>query len=139
MDLQPHDFDGSDYVPEHDFDRLSTQINRIFAYAAGRWVTKREIALATGAPEGSVGAQLQNLRKAPMGAHEVLKRPRGDRDNGLWEYWVNPVPGSGTPRRHPAVLRAEQAEQMAWRLAEQLSDIDPDNEVLFEYLLLYSS
>lgn len=39
-----------------------------------------------GDPAASVSAQLRHLRKPRFGGFVVEKRPRGDRERGLWEY-----------------------------------------------------
>lgn len=81
------DFDGSDYVPVFDKERLTTQMVKIFEYAKdGHWHTLSEGAEATGAPEASYSAQLRNFRKARFGGHTVEKRWRGRREWGHWEY-----------------------------------------------------
>lgn len=80
-------FDGSDYDPELDRDRLTGQLYRIFNLMHdGRYRTLEEIATITGDPASSVSAQLRNLRKDRFGAHTVDKRRRGDKTSGLWEY-----------------------------------------------------
>jgi hypothetical protein len=134
--IRPRFFSGSDYVPHHDYSRLKGQIKRIHDFMAdGGWYTKREIAQATGAPEGSVGAQLQNLRKEPL-CHRVDKRPRGDRSQGLWEYKMHAA-GTWEPRQQPAVIRAEQAERHAQALAMELRLVSPHSPVLLDYVSCY--
>ncbi len=81
---QPLRFDGSDYLPWRDDERLSSQYRRVFSLMAdGRWRTLREIADATGDPEASVSADLRHARKPRFGSHQVEKRYVGD---GLFEY-----------------------------------------------------
>jgi len=85
---EPH-FNGADYVPERDWERLTTQIGRVFTCMKDeRWRTLREIADATHDPEASVSAQLRHLRKVRFGSHTVnrkyLKR-------GLYSYQVIPT------------------------------------------------
>jgi hypothetical protein len=45
-----------------------------------------EIAIVTGDGESSISAQLRNLRKPQFGSFVITRRPRGDRDHGLFEY-----------------------------------------------------
>ncbi len=80
-------FDGPDYDPKYDHDRLTGQILRVFTCMfSGRWMTLDEIACETGDPHASVSAQLRHLRKEKFGSHTVNKQIRGDRSNGLYEY-----------------------------------------------------
>ena len=80
-------FDGSDYEHEHDFVRLSGQIQRVYdAIKDGDWYTLDEINKITGDPHASISAQLRNLRKERFGSHVIDKRYKGSRSNGLWEY-----------------------------------------------------
>ncbi len=81
------DFDGPIYQREFDFARLTGQIKRVYeCMRDGRWRTLAEVAGITGDPEASVSAQLRHLRKPRFGGFVVEKRPRGDRERGLWEY-----------------------------------------------------
>lgn len=83
---EPH-FNGSDYVPEFDFNRLKGQLKRVYSLMVdGSWRTLDEISSITGDPPASISAQLRHLRKARFGNHIVNKRPRGDRNKGLFEY-----------------------------------------------------
>jgi hypothetical protein len=80
-------FNGSDYNPEFDDKRLSGQIKRVFNLMSdGKWRTLNEISEATGDPHASISAQLRHLRKDKFGAHVILKRSRGERVIGLFEY-----------------------------------------------------
>lgn len=89
--MKPPEFDGSDYVPSLDRERLAGDLERIQVLMLdGQWRTLREISQATGAPEGSVGAQLRHLRKRRFGSWQVPKKNLG---NGLWAYRVlRPLP-----------------------------------------------
>jgi hypothetical protein len=79
-------FNGSDYDPDCDDDRLRGQQLRIWNLMKdGRWATLRQIAAATGDPEASISAQLRHLRKPRFGSHLVNKRNLG---RGLFEYQV---------------------------------------------------
>src|SRR4051812_34643680 len=81
------DFNGPDYDPEFDRERLTGQILRIFNLMSdGEWRTLGEIQGITGDPEASISAQLRHLRKPRFGCHTLNKRARGDRNAGLWEY-----------------------------------------------------
>ncbi len=81
------DFDGAEYESEKDHARLCGQIKRVFdCMQDGEWRTLDDIANATGDPHASISAQLRNLRKDKFGAYEVVKRPRGNRESGLFEY-----------------------------------------------------
>jgi hypothetical protein len=85
------DFNGPDYEPEHDHARLTGQIKRVFDLMSdGTWRTLAEIEACTGDPPASISAQLRHLRKKRFGSFIVLKRPRGERVHGLWEYQLQP-------------------------------------------------
>ena len=81
-------FDGSDYIEERDFSRLSLQADRVFNLMIdGKKRTLAQISKATGDPEASVSAQLRNFRKKKFGSYIVEKEYI---DNGLFTYWVLP-------------------------------------------------
>jgi hypothetical protein len=97
---RPH-FNGPDYDPALDHDRLINQVDRIRALMLdGRWRTLYEIRILTGDPEASISAQLRHLRKPRFGSYLVDKRRRGKGKSGLFEYrlvapepqldWVGP-------------------------------------------------
>lgn len=89
----PARFNGPCFSTEHDSQRLTNQMGRVFNLMRdGKWRTLDEIAHETGDPHASISAQLRHLRKPRFGAHEVEKRPRGDRGSGLWEYKLSPQP-----------------------------------------------
>ncbi len=80
---EPH-FNGEDYIPERDWERLDKQIGRVFSCMAdGQWRTLNDIAAVTGDPHASISAQLRHLRKDHFGAHTVEKKYI---DNGLYKY-----------------------------------------------------
>ena len=80
-------FNGSDYVPQYDDVRLTTQHGRIKELMLdGVWRTLEEISSATNDPASSVSAQLRHLRKERFGGYIVNKRSAGDRLTGLYEY-----------------------------------------------------
>ena len=82
-------FSGSNYNPELDHKRLTTEIGRIRALMIdGKFRTLGEIATSTGDKEASISAQLRNLRKLAHGGYVVDKRRRGQRESGLFEYAV---------------------------------------------------
>ena len=82
-------FSGPEYKTMEDHGRLNTQHEKIKRFMAdGRWRTLQEISEATGAPQASVSAQLRHLKKPGFGGHEVNRRPRGGRAQGLFEYQV---------------------------------------------------
>lgn len=87
-------FDGPDYDPVFDAERLNTQLRRIYNLMIdGSWRTLSEIASVTGDHESSISAQLRHLRKPKHGSHVVNKQRRGDPAAGLYEYQVlSPVP-----------------------------------------------
>jgi len=80
-------FNGPDYVPEFDQDRLGDQIKRIYSVMIdGKYRTLREIERLTNDPQASISAQLRHLRKKRFGSHIINKRRRGKETNGLFEY-----------------------------------------------------
>lgn len=100
MTYEPH-FNGSDYQPELDFDRLSTQLDRILDLMIdGNWRTLDEISRATGDPSASISAQLRHLRKPRFGSYTVDKRRRGTRIAGLFEYKVSDLSQSRKYAEH---------------------------------------
>ncbi len=85
-------FNGHVYDPEFDQGRLTGQIKRVHSLMIdGGWRTLDEIADTTGDPPASVSAQLRHLRKERFGSHNVDKRARGARENGLWEYRLTTI------------------------------------------------
>lgn len=77
-------FDGDDYIHNRDKARLTGQLHRIYFYIVdGKWVTLKQIAEFTGAPEASISAQLRNLRKERFGAHTIEKEFV---ENGIYRY-----------------------------------------------------
>lgn len=109
----PH-FNGSDYIPEFDKERLTGQIKRVYACMSdGVWRTLGEIEEVTGDPQASISAQLRHLRKSRFGGHEVGKRRRGEAEIGLWEYQLstnavitNAADGSATKDPHQSAFGA---------------------------------
>ena len=80
-------FNGPCYDPQYDQARLSKQIVGIYNLMTdNQWRTLDEIHYETGYPQASISAQLRNLKKVRFGSHLIMKRHRGERSNGLWEY-----------------------------------------------------
>jgi hypothetical protein len=80
-------FDGSDYVPGRDDDRLRGQQLRIWSLMCdGKFRTLGQIAAVTGDPEASISAQLRHLRKPRFGSFCVDKEYV---DHGLFKYRVS--------------------------------------------------
>lgn len=83
--LAPH-FNGPEYQPERDHERLTGQMADIYALMQdGRWRTLQSIAANTGHPEASVSAQLRHLRKPRFGSHVIERRHIA---RGLFEYRI---------------------------------------------------
>lgn len=77
-------FNGADYVPERDDERLSSQYRRIFALMSdGQWRSLAAIAVATGDPTPSISAQLRHMRKPRFGGYTVNRRYLS---GGFYEY-----------------------------------------------------
>lgn len=80
-------FNGPEYSPEFDQERLGAQLKRVYAVISdGNWYTLQEIQMITGDPQASISAQLRHLRKTRFGSHIIERRSRGDRKDGLFEY-----------------------------------------------------
>jgi len=80
-------FDGADYIPERDNDRLGAQLKRIFdTVIDGQWRTLQDISELTGDPHASISAQLRHLRKPKFGSWNVERKYMGD---GLYLYRLN--------------------------------------------------
>ena len=86
-------FNGPDYNPKLDCNRLKKQLGRVFEVMRdGVWRTLFEINTAIRAqfgnddPEASISAQLRHLRKPRFGAYTIERRRRGEPGNGLFEY-----------------------------------------------------
>lgn len=87
----PFRFNGPNYDPAKDRDRLSGQILAIFdAISDGSWKTLGEIEEITKYGQASISAQLRHLRKERFGGHTIEKRRRGSEISGLWEYRLLP-------------------------------------------------
>ena len=87
------EFDGADYDPATDKDRLANQLGRVYdCMKDSAWRTLEEIHAKTGDPVASISAQLRHLRKPRFGTYCVERRHRGDPGQGLYEYRVLPSP-----------------------------------------------
>ncbi len=83
-------FNGADYQPKRDDERLTGQLRRIYdVIRDGKWRTLGQIEELTGDPQPSISAQLRHLRKQRFGSH-VIER-RHDVENGLYQYRMEPV------------------------------------------------
>jgi hypothetical protein len=86
---EPH-YNGPEYKPERDFDRLAGQTKRVFNLMKdGKARTLEQIASLTGDPVASISAQLRHLRKERFGKHTIGRAHLG---GGLYNYTltVNP-------------------------------------------------
>lgn len=95
-------FNGSDYSPKFDNQRLKCQIKTIYTLMIdGKWRTLGEIEELTSYGQASISAQLRHLRKDRFGSHIVNKRNRGEREKGLFEYQlINPdTNGDNLPKQ----------------------------------------
>lgn len=82
----PH-FSGETYDPQHDHERLTKQLGRVWAALQGHgWHTLDELAAKTGDGPASISARLRDLRKPRFGEYEIERRHRGDAARGLYEY-----------------------------------------------------
>ena len=85
MAIQQYLFNGPEYVPARDNERLLSQLERIRELMLDhRWRTLMEIRLSTGDPEASISAQLRHLRKTRFGGYKISRRMR--QRAGLYEY-----------------------------------------------------
>lgn len=83
LELTPY-FDGATYQPEHDHERLATQLERVnLLMRDGRWRTLREIATLVSGSEAGVSARLRDLRKSRFGGHIIVRERIS---GGLWHY-----------------------------------------------------
>lgn len=81
------DFSGATYSRQLDGERLTGQLQRVFALISdGQWRTLAEIAVVVGGSEAGVSARLRDFRKVRFGSHVVERRRRGEPKSGLWEY-----------------------------------------------------
>jgi len=84
---EPH-FNGPEYVPQRDWERLTTQLGRVFdCMKDSNWRAVEDIAAVTGDPHCSISAQLRHLRKARFGGHTVERKHKG---GGIYHYRLIP-------------------------------------------------
>lgn len=122
-------FDGADYVPERDDERLGKQCQRIFNLMKdGLWRSLPEIEQITGDPQPSISAQLRHFRKPRFGAHTVERRRC---ENSLYEYRL-------LPASDKLVVQKKEKPIDSWvRLDDQdivgmtCDCIDPENDEVF--------
>jgi hypothetical protein len=113
-------FDGVTYVPERDFARLTSQLERVKACMPyGCWRTLDGISALTGDPPASISSRLRDLRKDKFGSYVVELRPLGPVDNGLYEYAVCP-PVAGAPRK-PRKLTSTECANAAKEITQLLN------------------
>ena len=80
-------FDGPTYKAEHDAERLSRLLDKVFdCMRDRRFRTLQEIQAITGGSEAGVSARLRDLRKSRWGGHTVERRRRGEAARGIYEY-----------------------------------------------------
>ena len=80
-------FDGPEYTPTFDQERLTGQIRRVFNFMRNeQWYSLDEIAGATGDSHASISAQLRHLRKEKFGSHTVEKKRVGNPNHGFYQY-----------------------------------------------------
>jgi hypothetical protein len=85
-------FDGNTFESPLDAERLETLLDRVRNLMEdGRWRTYAEIRAVTGGSEGGIGARLRDLRKPRFGNRIVEHRRRGEPEEGLWEYRLEPA------------------------------------------------
>ncbi len=98
--IRPH-FDGETCIPSLDYQRLDTQLARVFQFLhslarADRrtsnptWTTLATLASASRGSESAVSARIRDLRKPKFGGYTIHKRRKGDPNRGLWEYRMEP-------------------------------------------------
>lgn len=128
-------FDGSDYDPAHDDARLTGQLMRIWNLISDRaWRTLEEISAITHDPPASISAQLRHLRKKRFGGHIVEKRPRGDRDLGLWEYRLTGEALTQPPVKYRKEYKVEWIDEK--NAGETHEDFFEDLQTALDFLQL---
>ena len=79
-------FNGPDYIPVRDNQRLISQFQRILNLMLdGRPRTLRQIAKVTGDPEALISAQIRHAQKERFGSYEVEKSYLG---KGVFTYRI---------------------------------------------------
>ena len=91
-EIKQAEFDGATYNHDRDYERLTTQMGRLFKFMKnGKWRTLKEISTKTNIPEASASAQLRNFRKEKFGGFELNRRHVR---NGLFQYQLIVEEGS---------------------------------------------
>ncbi len=123
--FEPH-FDGPEYEPDRDFNRLSKQHERIRDLMLdGRWRTVAQIASTTGDPENSTQAQLRHLRKPRFGGYIVAKKRE---DGGLYLYHVRPRTEADGPPPSEKITNKQAGElvTLCMDIAKWLDGVEPE-------------
>ncbi len=103
-------FSGNSYDEKYDAPRLTSQLQRVFAYMQKQsWVSLHEIIEETGTgTTASVSARLRDLRKPQFGGHTVDKRRReGEEYKGVWEYNLTINSDGVTPDNQPTAIQMD--------------------------------
>ena len=80
-------FDGAEYIPAFDAERLSAQLRRVFDLMRdGQWRSLDAIHGITGDPHASISARLRDLRKPKFGGHTLESQRFGDKSRGFYKY-----------------------------------------------------
>jgi len=83
-------FDGDDYKPKYDKERLTGQLLEIFNFISDQeWHTLNDIEEDIGFPQASISAQLRNLRKEKFGGFTINRKRSEERTSGLYYYRLN--------------------------------------------------
>jgi hypothetical protein len=100
----PNLFDGPTYVAEHDEERLTGQLHRVYAVMSnGAWWSLEELAAeilrTTGHHDtpAAISARIRDLRKKRFGQFPVASKRRRQASVGWWEYRIAGERGSGDP------------------------------------------
>lgn len=129
--VETMNFQGAEYAQEFDEARLSGQKARIFEVVSdGRPRTLREIEAITNDPQTSISRQLRYL--AQDSGRPLQKRIRGDREAGLWEYWLAPNNSPDIPIPHQHQHQPQKEKQMTETPLPHPTDSNgrpPQNEV----------
>lgn len=88
----PPAFGGATFSPEHDQQRLTSQLERVrLLMADGRWRTLAHIATEVHGSEAGVSARLRDLRKPDHGGYVIQRQRRGDPKRGIHIYRMAPA------------------------------------------------
>lgn len=99
-------FNGSDYVPARDDERLGNQLERVFEVLRhGEWMTLEELAMRAKAPAASASAQMRHLKKPRFGCWLIEKDYVVD---GIYYYRLVDEPEAVRLARATAMRRAKE-------------------------------